>query len=123
MTKCCRDCGVTKDLSEFYKEQGICKPCFKEANKRWCENNRERSRAIKTNWRKNNSERVAEVQKRYYDTHRDHVRDYHRLYMAKKALECPKHILTMKAHKNIGRALEHIKKDELGVSSKLELLG
>jgi len=74
VTKKCSNCGIDKELTEFYKNSrykygvvGNCKVCFGEKSKKYCKNNREKRNSIQKNWRGQNKEKVKNYRKKYYD--------------------------------------------------------
>lgn len=86
--KTCKQCGVEKDVSEFYTQYSSvrrkryylarCKPCHQGNRKltyhRVAEKTRERTRR----WKKNNRERSNQLAKSYRIRRAEHVREYHK---------------------------------------------
>jgi 5-methylcytosine-specific restriction endonuclease McrA len=73
-TKICKDCGVEKPLSEYYKAvtckdgyRGDCKACYNYRVKTYKENPivKERNKVSATLWKANNKDKIREYNKKY----------------------------------------------------------
>lgn len=62
--KCCRICGETKPLSEFYDKDTRCKICVREKSRKYREDNLERVKEYDRN-RPNHEQRVSDNGIRY----------------------------------------------------------
>lgn len=66
-TKVCRECGLEKNLSEFYKRtdtptgyRNNCKECKLKNSHRWLKENKEKVKNIGKIWREKNKESISE---------------------------------------------------------------
>jgi hypothetical protein len=64
MLKCCPNCKLSKDHTEYYKNknrkygiEGICKLCSSEKGKFWRKANPEKARQLSKKWERNNKEK------------------------------------------------------------------
>ncbi len=71
--KKCNKCKIKKPLTEFSKDKTRndnlcyrCKTCSSKAVNKWCENNKERKKAVDKIWKKNNPDKLHEAQRRDY---------------------------------------------------------
>lgn len=65
-TKICKNCGIEKSNSEFYKHHLCCKPCKRAKNKLYREKEAEKISACKKEYRLKNIERYKEKETRNY---------------------------------------------------------
>lgn len=70
--KVCTKCGVSKPISDFYKNKhtlvGItarCKPCLREQSTVWAKNNPERRRELYATWRDQNRDKIRGYVKKW----------------------------------------------------------
>jgi hypothetical protein len=59
--KKCNKCQETKELTEFYKRQGLCIPCFKEYSAQYQRDNYDRQYAIKRKYHKKEKPAVYKI--------------------------------------------------------------
>lgn len=81
MTKVCTKCKVEKSLSEFHKStrdgyRSQCKPCKKDSDRRWRNDNKEKDLGIKKKWRKKNEEYSS----KYYEDNKEKISQYNKMY-------------------------------------------
>ena len=81
MTKVCTKCKAIKTLNEFHKStrdgyRSQCKPCKKESDKKWREDNKEKDLEIKKKWRIENEEYSS----KYYENNKEKISHYNKIY-------------------------------------------
>lgn len=78
----CSKCSLNKDNAEFSKGKRQCKACVREYNKRYHQNNKEKSNKRSKEWRKKNPEKVKENYHKWSRENKDYLkeRDYVRYW-------------------------------------------
>jgi hypothetical protein len=151
-TKVCKKCQVEKDVGEFPKARARCFPCYREQQRARYANNSDYFKARVKKFREENLEVIKKRKKEYAENNKEKIADYHRKYYEENKERIDARItewinnnrdrvherrrawreaheddiqykMTCMLRKNVGRSLEYVKKGELGVTSKLELLG
>lgn len=89
-TKICINCGIKKNIDDFYylkkrnKYQSKCKECIKKQSLEYQKNNFEKIKKQKKEYfkkyRKQNIEYIKEKDKKYRETHRDEAKEYSKKY-------------------------------------------
>lgn len=76
----CRECKVTKDVTEFHKKSSskdglnsLCKDCRSITRKKHGEDTKEHQSKVRKAYRERNKERVSEQKKRAYKKHKVHI--------------------------------------------------
>jgi hypothetical protein len=151
-TKVCKKCQTEKEVGEFPKSRGKCFPCYREQQrarytnnpdyfKGYAKKNRDENPEVikkrKKEYTENNKEKIADYHRKYYEENKEHidartsewinnnreqVNERHRAWREAHK-DDTQYKMTCMVRKNIGRALTYIKRDELYITSKLELLG
>jgi hypothetical protein len=136
--KTCRVCEEHKDESEFQAGRTMCKLCRLEQKRQWRKNNlehnakwmreyREKNKEQLLEWRNKHSEanrgRLSEYQKKWREQNAEYFKEYTRNYYTNRYKTDIQYKIRVVMRAELGRALCKFKKDELDVSSKLELIG
>jgi len=90
-SKVCGDCGIEKDISEFYKRKdsncgvrSACKKCVSIQRRDYHIANRESDNAQKRKYKATHHEEIITKSREYYQTHRDEIKEkrlkYHRIH-------------------------------------------
>jgi hypothetical protein len=76
MIKLCKDCGISKDSSEFSHHSGICKPCRNEKYRKYYQKNKEHVADVQRKYRHENKEIIYARWKSYYQKNRERIMLY-----------------------------------------------
>ena len=90
----CRICNKKKNLNSLTGLDGlrsykyrICKPCDRERNKNWINNNRERHREITRKYVAKNIEKIRERRKKYANDNKEKLKKYREINKEKIKLQ------------------------------------
>ena len=131
MSKVCRDCKLTKELSEFRinnikrkdgtsypRHTTYCKDCGLKIQREYKAKNKERLKKRDAEYRKNNLEKLNATAKKYISNNREKRNAYIREYKKKKKESDPSYSIYENCRKRIWKVLRVNKKN-----STNELLG
>ena len=144
----CTKCDASKPSTDFSAKKKWCKSCVKVYNAEYRKRNLSTLKEAAKVRRNENKDALSKRCKEYYEKNKDRIksrvseyqqahpenrkewltnnvdkrRKYNREYMRVRIRD-PQVKVQTTARKNIGRALTYIKKGDLSVSSKLDLLG
>lgn len=86
--KNCNECGVSKELTEYYKGRNVCKICCIERGKANYHYNMAhfgpQLRKKRAEQREQHREKITAYNRQWYERNREHVRAYRREWMRKR---------------------------------------
>ena len=144
----CTKCDASKPSTDFSANKKWCKSCVKVYNAEYRKRNLSIIKEATKVRRNENKDALSNRNKEYYEKNKDRIKsmvsEYQQVHPEKRKewltnnvdkrrkynreytrvrIRDPRVKLQMTARRNIRRALTYIKKGDLGISSKLELLG
>lgn len=116
-TKVCTKCGIEKEFKDFYKREGTkdgyrqdCKVCHAVSGKRWAQNNKEKSNAIKRKYVEADPERRRSQSYKYWINNKDKSRKYHSKVYAENPKKFNDRMKTQRKELAVGYVSKLLKK-------------